>query len=80
MAISQKSDIENYVSNKVKEMRIAHNLSQTELAVLLNVSNGFIGQVESSNSPTKYNLDQLNQLAIILKCSIKDFVPEQPFR
>ena len=80
MAVSQKSDIENYVSNKVKEMRIAKNLSQSELAVLLNVSNGFIGQVESSNSPTKYNLDQLNQLAIIFKCSIKDFIPEQPFK
>ena len=80
MAVSQKSDIENYVSNKVKEMRIANNLSQTELAVLLDVSNGFIGQVESSNSPTKYNLDQLNKLAIIFKCSIKDFMPDQPFK
>jgi transcriptional regulator with XRE-family HTH domain len=80
MAASLKSDIENYVSNKVKEMRIAHNLSQSELAVVLNVSNGFIGQVESSNSPTKYNLDQLNQLAIIFKCSIKDFFPDEPFK
>ena len=80
MSASLKSDIEAYVINKVKEKRIEHNLSQSELAVELNVSNGFIGQAESSKSPTKYNLNHLNLLAIIFKCSIKDFVPDEPFK
>ena len=79
MAASLKTDIEAYVINKVKEKREQNNLSQSELAVRLNVSNGFIGQAESSNSPTKYNLNHLNSLAIIFKCSLKDFIPEQPF-
>ncbi|WP_254780143.1 helix-turn-helix domain-containing protein [Mucilaginibacter sp. NFR10] len=61
-------------------MREQHNLSQSELAVRLDVSNGFIGQAESSRSPTKYNLNHLNQLAIIFDCSIKDFIPEKPFK
>jgi len=80
MATSLKTDIEAYVINKVKEKRVQLNLSQSELAVELNVSNGFIGQAESSNSPTKYNLNHLNALALIFKCSIKDFMPEQPFK
>lgn len=80
MAASLKTDIEAYVINKVKEKREQHNLSQSELAVQLNVSNGFIGQAESSNSPTKYNLNHLNSLAVIFKCSIKDFIPDQPFK
>jgi transcriptional regulator with XRE-family HTH domain len=80
MAANLKSDIEAYVINKVKEKRVQQNLSQSELAVRLNVSNGFIGQAESSKSPTKYNLNHLNQLAIIFNCSVKDFIPEEPFK
>lgn len=80
MAANLKTDIEAYVINKVREKREQLNLSQSELAVELNVSNGFIGQAESSNSPTKYNLNHLNALAVVFKCSIKDFMPDQPFK
>lgn len=80
MAASLKTDIEAYVISKVKEMREKHKLSQSELAVRLDVSNGFIGQAESSKSPTKYNLNHLNSLAIIFNCSIKDFMPDVPLR
>jgi transcriptional regulator with XRE-family HTH domain len=80
MAANLKTDIEAYVINKVRERRERENLSQSELAVRLNVSNGFIGQAESSNSPTKYNLNHLNQLAIIFDCSIKDFMPDKPLK
>jgi transcriptional regulator with XRE-family HTH domain len=80
MAANLKSDIEAYVINKVKEMREQNKLSQSELALRLNVSNGFIGQVESSRSPTKYNLNHLNELAIIFDCSLKDFLPDKPFK
>jgi len=79
MAGNLKSDIEAFVINKVKEKREQSNFSQSELAVLLNVSNGFIGQAESSKSPTKYNLNHLNKLALIFKCSVKDFIPDEPF-
>jgi transcriptional regulator with XRE-family HTH domain len=75
-----KTDIETFVINKVKEKREQANLSQSELAVKLDVSNGFIGQVESSKSPTKYNLNHLNKLAIIFNCSVKDFIPDGPFK
>ncbi|MDB5288429.1 MAG: family transcriptional regulator [Mucilaginibacter sp.] len=80
MAANLKSDIEAYVINKVKEKREALNLSQSELAAELNVSNGFIGQVESSKYPAKYNLNHLNKLAIIFKCSVKDFIPDTPLK
>lgn len=79
MSGSLKSDIEAYVINKVKEKREQQKLSQSELAAHLDVSNGFIGQAESPNSPTKYNLNHLNKLAIIFSCSLKDFMPEKPF-
>ncbi|QXV66098.1 helix-turn-helix transcriptional regulator [Mucilaginibacter sp. 21P] len=80
MAANFKTEIEAYVINKVKEKREAQNLSQSELAGLLDVSNGFIGQAESPRSPTKYNLNHLNKLALIFKCSVKDFIPQEPFK
>lgn len=80
MAIKFKSDIETFVINKVREKREDAKLSQSELAVRLDVSNGFIGQAESSKHPTKYNLNHLNKLALIFECSVKDFIPEQPFK
>jgi len=78
MAANLKTDIEAYVINKVKEKRELAKLSQSELATQLDVSNGFIGQAESSKSPSKYNLNHLNKLAIIFKCSVKDFLPDKP--
>lgn len=73
-----KSEIEFFVINKVREKREHFKLSQSELAVKLNVSNGFIGQVESSKHPSKYNLNHLDKLAEIFECSPKDFLPEKP--
>lgn len=71
-----KSDIENFVINKVREKREQASLSQSQLAEELGVSNGFIGQVESSRYPAKYNLNHINRLAALFKCSPKDFLPD----
>jgi transcriptional regulator with XRE-family HTH domain len=75
MVLQKKSRIELYVIQKVKELREKNGLNQAELAFKLDVSLGFIGQVESSNYPAKYNLNHLNKLAEIFSCSPKDFLP-----
>jgi transcriptional regulator with XRE-family HTH domain len=72
-----KSKIDTYVIEKVKEKREEKNLSQAALAYELGVSVGFIGQVESSRYPAHYNLQHLNELARILKCSPQDFLPKR---
>jgi transcriptional regulator with XRE-family HTH domain len=74
-----KTEIELYVVNKVKERRIALNLSQEDIARILDFSRGFIGQVESPLSASKYNLNHLNKLALEMGCSVKDFLPDKPF-
>ncbi|WP_316797119.1 helix-turn-helix transcriptional regulator [Pedobacter agri] len=71
-----KSEIELFVISKARALREQANFSQSELAFKLEVSNGFIGQVESPNSPSKYNLDHIDKLALIFNCSPKDFLPE----
>jgi len=73
-----KSKIDQYVINKVREMRTEKGISQADLASELSMSVGFIGKVESMKYPSHYNLKHLNQLAKILGCSPQDFLPKKP--
>lgn len=73
-----KNKIDWYIINQVKEIRIARGIQQDDIAIHLNVTNGFIGQIESPNYRSKYNSSHLNELAKLLKCSPKDFWPEKP--
>jgi len=70
--------IEQYIIDKVREMRTDQKISQAQLARLIGVSEGFIGNVENPKYRDKYNFRHLNMLAKALKCSPKDFLPEQP--
>jgi len=72
------TDIEKYVISEVRKRRISMGISQKELAYLLEMSVGFIGNIENPRYRAKYNLNHLNELAKILKCSPKDFLPEKP--
>lgn len=73
-----KSKIDLYVINKVKELRNSREWAQLDLAIEMGVSAGFIGQVESPKFATKYNLQHINTLSKIFKCSPKDFLPAKP--
>lgn len=72
------SPIEQYVIDKVKEMRIEKGYSQKELAYMLDVSIGFIGDVENPKYRAKYNLNHINELARVFECSPKEFLPDDP--
>jgi transcriptional regulator with XRE-family HTH domain len=70
--------IEEFVINKVREMRTAKGISQASLARMLDVSEGFIGNIENPSYRDKYNIKHLNELAKVFECSPKDFLPEKP--
>jgi len=74
---SMLSKIELYVIDKVREIRIQKNISQVELAYLIDVTPGFIGQVESRKHNPKYNLNHINKIAEALTISPKDLLPEK---
>jgi transcriptional regulator with XRE-family HTH domain len=76
MKKSTHSDIEQFVIDRVKEKRIKLKISQAQLAHLLDVSEGFIGNVESPNYRAKYNLNHINELSKIFDCSPRDFLPK----
>lgn len=72
------SEIEKYVIKKVKEYRKDRKVTQEKLSIDMGFSESFIGNVENPNQPEKYNVIHLNDAAKILKCSPKDFWPEDP--
>lgn len=76
-----RAPIDQYIIDRVLEIRKKSKISQEKLAYSLEMeSKGFIGAVESLNEKaTKcYNVKHLNRIALILNCSPKDFWPEQP--
>lgn len=78
MAKGLHTPIELYIINAVKEKREAKGLSQRDLADALDMSLGFIGDVENPKRRAKYNLNHINELAKIFGCSPKDFFPQKP--
>ena len=73
-----KTAIELKIIEIVRERRKANQLSQAKLAKVLNVTPGYIGQIEMADSPSMYSYSQLNELAKYFKCSPRDFFPENP--
>lgn len=69
--------VDKYVIEKVRERRIEKGFSQSRLAFELDVSNGFIGMIESERYDRKYSVAQLNKIARILDCSPRDFLPAE---
>ncbi len=69
--------IEQFVIEKVRQIRNQKNISQAELAFAIGVSIGFIGKVESLKYNTKYNLNHLNSIAKALQISPQELLPIQ---
>ena len=72
------ADIELFIINKVREIRVANGLSQMELSLKLGKGVGFIGDIEAPSKTAHYNIKHLNEIAKILECSPKDFWPDEP--
>lgn len=74
---SIKTDIEQYVIDKVKEIRISKGISQATLAHMIELSVGFVGNVENPTHIAKWNLNHLNRISKELDVPFKDFFPEK---
>lgn len=76
-----RTNIEQFVIDQVKKRRKTMKVSQEKLAYAIGFeSKGYIGAIESNNPERTetYNINHLNEIARILKCSPKDFWPEMP--
>jgi transcriptional regulator with XRE-family HTH domain len=72
------SAIDWFVIIKARELRAAKSLSQIKLANAMAISAGAVGKIENPKKRDKYNIRHLNMLAIALKCSPRELLPEKP--
>lgn len=72
-----RTAIDDYIVDKVREIREEKDLSQKDLSYAVNKSKNFISKRE--NGTEKYNIVHINEIARVLGCSPKDFLPEKPF-
>lgn len=65
-----KTDYQNVVVNRIRQLRIDNDISQIRLANIIEVSNGQIGNIESPKFQHKYTLKQLYLIAHHFNVSI----------
>ena len=69
------AEIDWYVINRVRELRIAKGISQEQLSIRMGFSERFISKVETFSSQTKYNLRHLNLIVKVLGVSYSELLP-----
>jgi len=74
------SEIDLYIINRVRELRVAKELSQVKLSILMGLAEGAVGKIENPTERAKYNIRHLNLLAKALKCSPRDLLPDKPLK
>ena len=73
---AKTTEIEIFVINKVKEYRIKLGYKKRQLSLELRLAHNHVYKIENPKYTTKYNLNQLNELAKIFGCTIADFMPK----
>ncbi|WP_059026115.1 helix-turn-helix transcriptional regulator [Gabonibacter massiliensis] len=73
-----RTPIEEYVVNKIKKLRNEFGMSQKEFGDAINLSSGFIGDIEAGREGAKYNLNHINEIAKVFKRSLHEFLPKNP--
>ena len=71
------TEIEKYTVERVRIFRKERGMSQLQLSQELNMNDSFVSHVESPNRRAKYNINHLNAIAKIFKCSPKEFSPDK---
>lgn len=72
------SEIDLFVINKARELRVLRQLSQVDLSISLGMSEGAVGKIENPKLRDKYNIRHINLLAKALNCSPQDLLPGKP--
>ncbi|MGK6353410.1 hypothetical protein [Parapedobacter sp. DT-150] len=76
--MNQKSKLELEIVANIVAERILRKKPQSYIAMLLDVTDGYIGQVESHKSPSMLSHDQINEIAKDFECSPRIFYPDKP--
>jgi transcriptional regulator with XRE-family HTH domain len=76
--VAMKTEIDQYIIDKVLKLRKDQHLSQNDLASFIDVSKSFISAVENPSCRAKYNVSHLNKIAKVLNCTFSEIFPPEP--
>ena len=76
--MAEPTKIELYIIKVAKQKRKAVKMSQAELSHQMDKNTSWVGHVENGLHRAKYNVNHINALAEIFKCSPRDFLPDKP--
>lgn len=76
--MAEISKIDKYVIEMIRQRRNSLGITQVDLSIRLGMSDKYISQFEGKEQKNAYNVQTINEIAKILKCSPKDFLPDDP--
>ena len=76
--MTNKTDYQLQVINRIKALRQQHNISQKGIADMLDISSGEVGNIESLKYKNKYTLPQLIKISKAFKVPIASLLYEIP--
>lgn len=71
-----KSDYQNQIIDKIRVIRQQNGYSQNQVAAIIDISSGQMGNIESPNRSHKYTLTQLSMICNEFNISIVDIFLE----
>lgn len=74
------SEIDLFLINRVRELRVLKRISQLKLSIALGLAEGAVSKIENPRQRAKYNIRHLNLIAKALKCNISDLLPPKPLK
>jgi putative transcriptional regulator len=78
---NKKTKIQDLVIQKIKTLRTERNISQSSLSIILNISSGQIGNIESPKFQHKYTLKQIYNFCNYINFPFEEiFLTEEDMR
>ena len=75
-----KTEYQNYIILKIRKLREERNLSQKDVARMLGISPGQLGNIESPKAANKYTLNQIYTICHSFNVSIEQiFIEDEDF-
>lgn len=76
-----KSEYQNYIVNKIRRLREERKYSQENIASLLGLCNGHIGNIESTKTKHKYTLNHIFKICQEFNYPIEQiFLDEEDYK
>lgn len=73
--IRKHTTIELFIIEAVKKRRLALKMNPSKLSKEIGLNRSFIGKIENLDLGNRYSVNQLNEIAKVLGCSVADFFP-----